>query len=443
MRDNEILKATKQNRKAILSGFATFMAILIGSGIFYISILLPFYGWATSIGPWGFFLIVMLAGVYIFAGYHISRYVYPKLQRFKTKNKEGLGSFRAFSFGVFIVLCYLIVLYTVLHYYNTLSELALYHFGFKLSELKYDSAVKVCIAILALCTLMIAVWRGALHSLQEKAQSKQAKIAADQIILGNRQFELANKQFELATENLIETQNNNIAKLLVDGTKFLGKDTTEAEKMAGLACLDNIIGGKSSFVKQAIDIIKSSIIAFSRENNEGIDIHDVSYTWFFYAMDILQKYSSVNDIKTSVYGVELTGYSKQKEDTYWPNLEEINYKNFSFQDIDFNDFPSFYIETCTFLNCKIDSAIRFKTKKIKDGSSTAWAKSLGQSHFLDCTFVNVTDQSYFSYGSHPSDVIHLFTDCYYDDSDMIGIGKIKFCENNGIIPLSQSSSSFL
>ncbi|UXN07599.1 hypothetical protein [Bartonella sp. HY761] len=331
------------------------MTILIGSGIFGLSVLLPFYHWTTSIGPWGFFVLVMLGVIYIFIGYRIAKLIYTKVQNWDGKTKDGLGNLKAIWFGLFIVLCYLIVLYSVLHCYNELSELASHHFGFTLSEISYDNAVKVCIAILALFTLMIAVWRGALHSLQEKAQSKQAKIAADQIILGNRQFELANRQFDLATENLIETQNNNIAKLLIDGTKLLGDGTTEAEKMAGIACLSHIIETKSKFAERAAQVLIWHFKAKNNEKSGPIKTYEEDYYYFAMILDVINRFGEINNKKINVGYCSICSVLKEVENLLWHNIDNIIYNGFIFNEVHFTiDAPKHTVINCTFNYCKFD-----------------------------------------------------------------------------------------
>lgn len=82
-------------------------------------------------------------------------------------------------------------------------------FGAKDSLWTIENFIKVLVGIFALFAFVVTIWRGNLHAQQVSSQIKQ---------------------IELGREQLVKTEDNNIAKLLVDSTKLLGDETSDAEK---------------------------------------------------------------------------------------------------------------------------------------------------------------------------------------------------------------------
>lgn len=238
--------------------------------------------------------------------------------------------------------------------------------------------------------------------------------------------------------------NEKLKKLLVEGAKLLGDSTSEAEKMAGISCLVNIIYGQNQFTKQAIYVLKSAILIYAKANSEGINMQEVKDPWFFYAMDSLQDFAYLSKKKISVFGVVLRGTVQTKKGIRWPNLSEIQYKGVSFHFVHFAGIVQFYIEGCYILDSSIDDGCRFKTIRFKNSSSDGLiGKKIRPSHFISCVFSNITSKSYLEHWVMLNDFKHEFTECYYDDSEIAGIGKIDFFEKHGITRLSKSSSSSL
>ncbi len=146
-------------------------------------------------------------------------------------------------------------------------------------------------------------------------------------------------------------------QMLLEGAKLLGDRTSEAEKIAGIACLANIIEGQSKFNKQAAAVLGTIVTETVAKKPHGIIVGTDKV--FFQALGVLNSfYESIDDF-FPVYGCIIEWGYGRKSDVLWLNIEHITYKGFNFENIDFNkNVASLSVRSCSFNYCRIDSPYR-------------------------------------------------------------------------------------
>ncbi|WP_182419373.1 hypothetical protein [Bartonella sp. HY038] len=220
-------------------------------------------------------------------------------------------------------------------------------FGDGFETLNFEIASKISIGVIGIITLGVVVWRGALHAMQEKTQAKQLAISND--------------NYRLATDNLIETQNNNLAKLLVDATKLLGADTTDAEKTAAVICLSYIIDvpdKNNVFARQAVKVLKLFVNERARQSPNGMNCDGNPIE--FEALDVIDKYNKNNGSAVVLHDVTIKGDKMLRGLKMWPNTKGIIYDNYTFMKEIFDEkYVPFRTKNCKFFKCTFNQQNKF------------------------------------------------------------------------------------
>ncbi|UXM94303.1 hypothetical protein N5853_09305 [Bartonella sp. HY329] len=305
------------------------------------------------------------------------------------------------------------------------------------TTLSFDRFSRISFGVTALFTLGVVVWRGILHSMQEKTQSEQANIAADQIML-------ANKQFGLASNNFVEMQKNNLAKLFVDGTKLLGRDATAAEKNAGVSCLSYIVALDNSFALEAKNVLQMFIQMTSAANPKGINIDND--TAIVNALDAINSYAFHHNELINFDG--LTIWSAAPLYSCWSNFLHINYVGVEFCSIDFNGKESmFETQQCIFDECIIDSLQRLNMipelvyvydAKTGLGYTEIRPCEKHSSHFVSCKFDGGEKSNDAFRGiDKPEYRWHTFDNCIYSDKWFTSTETVAFFKDKGVESFSE------
>ncbi|UXM94260.1 hypothetical protein N5853_09085 [Bartonella sp. HY329] len=215
--------------------------------------------------------------------------------------------------------------------------------------MEWDKAtiIQIAIAVTAFFTLGFTAWQRILNTKQQEIQIEQLK--------------LGNQQFQNATDNLIETQKNNLAKLLVDGTKLLGTDTTDAEKMAGVICLSYIIDVPDTnnvFAYQAVKVLKLFVNERARQSPDGMNCNANPIE--FEALDVIDKYNQNNGSAVVLHDVTIKSNQMLNGLKMWPNTKGIIYDSYKFKETVFDEkYVPFRCKNCEFFRCTFNQQNKF------------------------------------------------------------------------------------
>ncbi|UXN05241.1 hypothetical protein [Bartonella sp. HY761] len=300
-----------------------------------------------------------------------------------------------------------------------------------------DAARNIILAIFAFSGFVVVVYRGLLHSEQVTSQ--------------NIQLELGNKQFENATDNLIETQKNNLAKLLVDATKMLGADTTDAEKMAGVICLSYIIDvpdENNVFAYQAVKVLKLFVNERALQSPDGMNSNTNPIE--FEALDVIDKYNQNNGSTIVLRDVTISDNKTVKEIKMWPNTKGIIYDNYIFTNEVFDEkYVPFRIKNCEFFRCTFNQQNKFipvfitvngttydpNTGECNEYDAISYPYEIG---FKNCLFGTSTSTSQ-DFWIVKTENIYNFdfgTDCRFNDEVLTDASIVSGFIKWGIQPLS-------
>lgn len=317
------------------------------------------------------------------------------------------------------VVCYFIAAGVVEVFFYIFRDYIGELFGAKDSLWTIENFIKVAIGIFALFAFVVTIWRGNLHAQQVSGQMEQLK---------------------LGREQLEKTEDNNIAKLLVDSTKLLGDDMSDAEKIAGVACLAQIIEAKSKFAKQAVDILILFCKRISSKEETGIYMGSAKYIYFFHALKAIDRYAEMQ--KNTITLDYITVYEPRRgaQIITFQFLQGIVYRQVHFFNMVFTDkIAPFYINGCQFENCIIDDKSRFVFSPVKRLLEGMFDTTYYNTFFRNCIFIaGQNDASGYSRTENFISHEHKFYNCYYDDAVVCDPIIIKFYTERKIGPLSKT-----
>ena len=223
-------------------------------------------------------------------------------------------------------------------------------------------------ALIATVTFFTIAWRGVLNTKQLEYQAEQIRHQADQLGQTRRQNDAKDDE--------------NLAKLLMDGTKLLGEDR-ESHVLAGVAALQAVVTSpRGAFAPQAMDILvdlvqrtyketdKAKIFDAAREAvNLGAAAGRASTRTLILAYDDDEHYFShaVNGVRLLVYRHAYIDYTEYPRFT---DLSHVRFENCLIEEAEIRGNHR------NFKNCELQACI------IKTMNSLF----LGRNSFADCNF---------------------------------------------------------